>query len=283
MRDPENSIFPSNHRTVRFNCSAMSVLWETPACTYTMKRDHPSCGNNTHQTPLSLSQESTVSSIPSMNKTSYSFLDKHPSCARKQEGEATPSFGFPPAIAMKMGSPDICGALRSGPTLNKVSALPKAQDGTSKHKQNLLNTEEGFFHSLNKAYYSFTLSIPYVHGNNNQIPRWDLSCLFIWVYTTVTVRESLGGIGGIALAQIWRNGEGVRSLKRLSMVKWERKCGGEIEKLAMCGQGIVSEDPALRRDLLRDMAPGSWVGNYHHVFSKAPLSRVTYMTCALTA
>lgn len=46
--------------------------------------------------------------------------------------------------------------------------------------------------------------------------------------------------------------------------------------------GKVSEDPALRRDLLWHMAQGSWVGNYHHVFSKAPLSRITYMTCAIT-
>lgn len=34
--------------------------------------------------------------------------------------------------------------------------------------------------------------------------------------------------------------------------------------------GRVSEDLVLRRDLLWHMAPGSWVGNYHHVFSKAP-------------
>lgn len=30
------------------------------------------------------------------------------------------------------------------------------------------------------------------------------------------------------------------------------------------------------------MAQASWVGNYHHVFSKAPLSRATYMTCPIT-
>lgn len=82
-----------------------------------------------------------MSSIPNMNKTScYSFLDKHPLSARKQEGDATPSFGFPPAIAMEICSPDGCWALQSGPTLYKVSTLPGAQDGTSKHKQNLLNT-----------------------------------------------------------------------------------------------------------------------------------------------
>lgn len=46
--------------------------------------------------------------------------------------------------------------------------------------------------------------------------------------------------------------------------------------------GKVSEDPALRQDLLWHMAQGSWVGNYHHVFSKAPLSRTTYMICAIT-
>lgn len=88
-----------------------------------------------------LSQEGRVSSIPNMNKTScYSFLDKHPASARKQEGETTPSFGFPPAIAMEMGSPDTRRALQSGPTLYKVSSLPEAQDGSSKHKQNLLST-----------------------------------------------------------------------------------------------------------------------------------------------
>lgn len=82
-----------------------------------------------------------MSSIPNMNKTScYSFLDKHPQSACKQEGETTPSFGFPPAIPLEMGSPDTCWARQSGPTLYKVSALPEAQDGTSKHKQNPLNT-----------------------------------------------------------------------------------------------------------------------------------------------
>lgn len=82
-----------------------------------------------------------MSSLPNMNKTScYSFLDKHPSSARKQEGETKPSFGFPPAIALEMDSPDTCWALQSGPRLYKVSSLPEAQDGTSKHKQNLLNT-----------------------------------------------------------------------------------------------------------------------------------------------
>lgn len=87
-----------------------------------------------------LSQEGMLSSIYNMNKTSYSFLDKHPPSARKQKGEKTPSFGFPPAIAMEMGSPDTCWALQSGPAFHKVSALPEAQDGTFKHKQNQLNT-----------------------------------------------------------------------------------------------------------------------------------------------
>lgn len=85
-----------------------------------------------------LSQEGMVSSIPNMNKTScYSFLYKHPPSARKQEGETVPSFGFPPAIAMEMGSPDASWALRSGPTLYKVAALPQAQDATSEHEQHL--------------------------------------------------------------------------------------------------------------------------------------------------
>lgn len=82
-----------------------------------------------------------MSSIPNMNKTScYSFLDKQPPSARKQEGDTTPSFGFPPAIAMEICSPDSCWALQSGMTMYKVSILPGAPDGTSKHKQYLLNT-----------------------------------------------------------------------------------------------------------------------------------------------
>ncbi len=82
-----------------------------------------------------------MSSLPNMNKTScYSFLDKHPASARKQEEETTPGFGFPPATAMETGSPDTRWALQRGPTPYKVSTLPEAQDGTSKHKQNLLNT-----------------------------------------------------------------------------------------------------------------------------------------------
>lgn len=118
-----------------------------------------------------------MSSIPDMNKTScYSFLDKHPPSACKQEGGTTPSFGFPPAIVLKMGSLDTRWAVQSGPTLHKVPALPEAQDGTSKHKQNLLNTSQRRAFHLNKAYYSFTLSISYVI---NPIPPVRFELLFV--------------------------------------------------------------------------------------------------------
>lgn len=132
---------------------SISFLWSTCACTHTQSHTHVRVCHNKKATiplpsiPISpCSQEGMVSSMPNMNKTScYSFLDKHPPSARKQEGEKTPSFGFPPAIAMETGSPDTCRARQSGPTLYNVSALPEAQDGTSKHKQNLLNTLQGSF------------------------------------------------------------------------------------------------------------------------------------------
>lgn len=112
-----------------------------------------------------------MSSFPNMNKTScYSFLDKHPPSARKQKGEKTPSFGFPPAVALEMRSPDTRWALPSGPTPHKSVCFARgtgwnleAQTQSTKYLARLV-------HSLNKAYYSFTLSIPYVHGIFNQIP-----------------------------------------------------------------------------------------------------------------
>lgn len=141
-KDFNSRLALSKNNTPGFKCSTgMQRHLHTSTKTHT----HTPQENVTILLPLipitPPSQEGIVSSISNMNKTScYSFLDKHPPSARKQEGEATPSFGFPPAIPVETDSPDSCWARQSGLTLYKVSALPEAQDGTSKHKQNLLNT-----------------------------------------------------------------------------------------------------------------------------------------------
>lgn len=111
-----------------------------------------------HPSPPPPSREAAAPSNADMNKTSHSFLDKHPPRASKQEGETAPSFGFPPAIALKTGRrrggtwggggggapPTLAGASPcAGPARNKVSSLPEAPDGSSKHKQKLLNTLAG--------------------------------------------------------------------------------------------------------------------------------------------
>lgn len=78
-------------------------------------------------------------SIADMNKTScYSFLDKHPASARNQaRGKRGGELWFSSSNgAVETGSPDARQAPHKwSDAIAKVSWLPEAQDGTSKHKQ----------------------------------------------------------------------------------------------------------------------------------------------------
>lgn len=83
-----------------------------------------------------LSQEGMVSSIPNMNKTScYSFLDKHPPSARKQEGERRQALVFLQQLQWRWAPQTLAGLCKV--VLHRAKCLL-----CQRHRMELLSTNK---------------------------------------------------------------------------------------------------------------------------------------------